>query len=50
MFVFSCVSKLDIVTGRTEKVCALLEYVRDKFDLDFLFIKAVNEQELDQGK
>ena len=44
---------LDIVSTKADKICALLEYIRDKFDLDFLFTKVVSEQqgdiELEEG-
>jgi len=33
----------DIVMGRTDAICKLLTYVRDKFDLDYLFQKLIGD-------
>ena len=33
----------DIVLGDTNRICILLKFLRDKFDLDFLFISMMNE-------
>jgi hypothetical protein len=40
----------DIVSMRVESIVLLLTYLRDKFDLDFLFQKLLNEDLKDEEK
>lgn len=33
----------DIVMGRTEPICRLLKYLRDKFDLDYMYQQLIGD-------
>lgn len=41
---FDDCSAQDIVQGDTNRICKLLYFLRDRFDLDYLFFKMMNEE------